>query len=363
MKPKTMVLLLVAIMCGLAAAYLTAALSGPRAAPTDVDYVYVPKAVIKPGVPLTKPDELFDRMPFPKDKVQKEWITDLKSFTDQRTSRELKPGLPVTKADLGDQQPSLQLLKPGQRAISIGVSNTNGAGGWILPGNRVDVVVTIPNAKGGRLSKTFLSNILVLAINDQSDRPAEKNHLPPGVATLALTPEQAERVIWVSGGATISLMLRHPDDTAPFKGVGASSPWAKGENPDETNTPPGGTAMTFVKVPVAKKDVEVGDIINAENFDTYFDEIDIPDALAGKALLKTPLIAAQKRFYNKLLVGNWPTERNLTEVVKAKPFNTHTIIGKNGGVTTVSVYNKDTELRLTTPVGGPETAPNPGDGK
>jgi Flp pilus assembly protein CpaB len=375
MKPKTMVLLLVAIMCGLGAAYLTATIRGTTAPPPDLDYFWVPKKDIKAGHKVLKVEDEFNRVGFPKDPIaQKDWVADQKELKDVVVGKDLPANLPVTKAALSSNEPTLALLPKGFRAVSIGCSAVAGAAGFILPGNRVDVVCTLPGSKG-KLTRIFLSDVLVLAVNEVADRPADKVTIQPGVVTFALTPADAERVTWVSSGGQITLLLRRPDDNGVVKTPGATSPWETKEGTpggDNTKTDPA-VAIVYVKVPLAKKDVETGIEIDSANFDSYFDEVEIPAAIAVKAMTKDQLLAAKDRhFYNKLLAGNWPTDRNLTSDVVAKPFKTHTMIGRSGNNPPVPyTYNLDTKTLITfspagsdpaAPAPAPAPAPKPGEG-
>jgi len=372
MKPKTMVLLLVAIMCGLGAAYLTAQLSSKPPTGPELAYFWVPKKEIKAPHRITKVEEEFEKKGFPKDEIaQANWVSDPKDLKDVSIGKDLPAGLPVPKVALESNEPTLQKLKPGYRAISIGCSNVSGAGGFILPGNRVDMVCTLAEAKG-KLSKIFLFNVLVLAVNDQDNSPQDKKTLAPGTVTVALKPAEAERLTWVSGGAQINLLLRRPDDGGIENTPGATSPWErKGPGGDVGPGGPGGdtgeTSTPLTKVPLAKKDVGVGIEITDDNYESYFDDVEIPEAIALKALSKKALLEAKDRhFYNKLLAGNWPTAGNLINdggvVVKKPP---HLMVGRNGSNDPVSYpYDpeKKTRINLTTAPGGGEPAPAPAPG-
>ena len=90
-------------------------------------------------------------------------------------------------------------ITPGKRAAAVKISAENTAGGFILPGDRVDVIHTImkPGATGQpaiNVSEIIISNVRVLAIDQTAV------HTPEGAAigktaTLELTPDDAERII------------------------------------------------------------------------------------------------------------------------------------------------------------------------
>lgn len=114
------------------------------------------------------------------------------------------------------------LLSPGMRAISTKISPETGAGGFILPNDRVDVIVTRrfrggSEADGGGesfRSSTILRNVRVLAI-DQTFAEAEGEQVVVGkTATLEMLPEQAEAFALGEASGSISLSLRPLADLA-----------------------------------------------------------------------------------------------------------------------------------------------------
>lgn len=108
-------------------------------------------------------------------------------------------GEPVTQAKLARTDGGLlsAMLPAGMRAIALAINTSTSAGGFILPNDRVDVIMTrrAPNfADGGEryVTETILSNIQVLAI-DQTIAEEDGRAVVIGqTATLALTPQQAE---------------------------------------------------------------------------------------------------------------------------------------------------------------------------
>jgi pilus assembly protein CpaB len=106
------------------------------------------------------------------------------------------------------------ILPAGYRAISTEISPETGAGGFILPNDRVDVILSKreknPDSKGPDLttSEIILTNIRVLAI-DQAPKEKEGTSSMVGkTATLELKPEQAETLTRARQGGTLTLALR-----------------------------------------------------------------------------------------------------------------------------------------------------------
>ena len=123
------------------------------------------------------------------------------------------PGQPITKTAIlhGDASGFMAAtLGEGMRAISIGISVDSGAGGFILPNDRVDVILTRkPDGGGGRsFAKTILSNLRVLAV-DQTYRQEKDTRTVIGkTATVEVSPEQAEAMAAAAQSGTLSLSLR-----------------------------------------------------------------------------------------------------------------------------------------------------------
>lgn len=106
------------------------------------------------------------------------------------------------------------ILASGMRAIATEISAETGAGGFILPNDRVDVILTRrAEQRGGGSSeefvgRTILTNVRVLAIDQTiADRDGEKT-VVGRTATLELLPDQAERLALSRQMGTISLALR-----------------------------------------------------------------------------------------------------------------------------------------------------------
>ncbi len=106
------------------------------------------------------------------------------------------------------------ILPKGMRAISVSVSAVTGAGGFILPNDRVDVLLTRKFEDGSKkiaASETVLSNVRVLAI-DQTFRPkgeGDKEYVVADkTATLELDPRQSEVISMAQDMGQLSLALR-----------------------------------------------------------------------------------------------------------------------------------------------------------
>lgn len=101
-------------------------------------------------------------------------------------------------------------LEPGARAVSIGISVESGAGGFILPNDRVDVILTtqIGQSQHAFRSRTILSNVRVLAVDQTYTQDKDQRVVLAKTATLELAPDQAEIVARAQASGTLSLSLR-----------------------------------------------------------------------------------------------------------------------------------------------------------
>ena len=131
------------------------------------------------------------------------------------------------------------ILPTGMRAVSTEISPETGAGGFILPNDRVDVLLTKrdknadrPGAPDVVNSEIILPNIRVLAIDQAPKEKDGQNAVVGKTVTLELKPEQAETLARARQTGTLSLALRsiadvnmvenNIDDHAPKRGESIS---------------------------------------------------------------------------------------------------------------------------------------------
>jgi pilus assembly protein CpaB len=116
---------------------------------------------------------------------------------------------PQIKEHLGGSTLSA-LIKEGMRAISVRVDDVAGVAGFILPGNKADIIAS-KGSKGE--TYTLLKNIKILAI----DQTASTDKDTPAVVralTLEVTPKQAETLVHAMQSGTLQFTLRNPMDTS-----------------------------------------------------------------------------------------------------------------------------------------------------
>jgi pilus assembly protein CpaB len=115
-------------------------------------------------------------------------------------------------------------IPEGMRAISVRVNEVIGVAGFVIPGTRVDVMVTVRRPDATSQTRVVLSNVTVLTAGtrfDQERATAEGKAIPTSVVTLLLTPPDAEKMTLASEEGRVMLALRNPLDTAPTVTDGA----------------------------------------------------------------------------------------------------------------------------------------------
>lgn len=143
---------------------------------------------------------------------------DINELSGAVARRIIIAGEPITKSlvvQAGDGGFMAAVLGPGKRAISIAVDSTTGNAGFIFPGDRVDLILThsIPVAgeensqKEILASETFIEDVRVLAVDQQTDNPENLAILAKTV-TLEITKQQAEKINVAKDLGKISVSLR-----------------------------------------------------------------------------------------------------------------------------------------------------------
>jgi pilus assembly protein CpaB len=147
----------------------------------------------------------------------------------------LSDGEPIREAKLIRANGSgymAAILPTGMRAVSTDISPETGAGGFILPNDHVDVILTrrdrdAEQANGGietHVSETIMSNVRVLAIDQTVEEKGGQRVVVGKTATLELTPRLAEKLMLAHQLGTMSLSLRSLVDAGKGQVADASPP-------------------------------------------------------------------------------------------------------------------------------------------
>lgn len=131
----------------------------------------------------------------------------------------LDQGEPVIMTDIvkpGEKGLLAAVVAPGKRALSIEVKPSSISSGLIIPGDYVDVIfskTTSGEAGVGSESRTIVKNVKVLAMDVEMTSTKKAPGVPPRVATLEVTPAEAELIEASSREGTLSLSLQGLDKT------------------------------------------------------------------------------------------------------------------------------------------------------
>lgn len=151
--------------------------------------------------------------------------TAIEDFANAVVRQAMVAGEPITAAKLAvvnvETSTMAALLTPGMRATSVSITPDTGVAGFILPNDRVDVVlsrdVQIQESGGTRSearSSTVLENVRVLAIDQALSQTKDQRSMGGSTATLELSSEDAQRLELADRLGDLSLVLRGYSDAA-----------------------------------------------------------------------------------------------------------------------------------------------------
>lgn len=127
-----------------------------------------------------------------------------------------EPILPAKLSGAGGKTNLSGTLTPGMRAVSVRSDDVSGVGGFVLPGDRVDILLTrtIGNGEAATtVTQVLAENSLVLGVDQSSDVEADKPVVAKAV-TVEVTPDQAQTISLAHAVGSVSLSLRQISDTA-----------------------------------------------------------------------------------------------------------------------------------------------------
>lgn len=222
MRPKSFVLLALALGCGLVASIgISQVMEGNKNQGTEMETtsIYVALHNINLGDPIDA--TMISLQEWPKDKVPQGVLTALEDVEGRRPRTNIIAGEPILDAKLlGQDETSDPLagLGQGMRIATIGVDAENSASGLLSPGDRVDIQVFIrADHRSGIMeptTKIFLQNIRVFAIEQSVQRAPEGGEARsiPKTVSLLVTPEQATKIDFARRVGELSIIPRSPND-------------------------------------------------------------------------------------------------------------------------------------------------------
>lgn len=222
MRPKSLVLLALALGCGLIASIgISQVLDSNNKKQTSLETVpiYVALRNINLGDPVD--DGMVSLQEWPKDKVPIGAVTKWEEIEGRRPKTIIFQGEPLNDAKFlakGESHDPISGIPPGMRLKTVSVDARKSAAGLLSPGDRVDVQLFVKaDERMGIMhpfTKIILQNIRVYAVDQTVQRTTEgtEERSVAKTVSLVMTPQQASRVTTAENMGEISLIPRHPDD-------------------------------------------------------------------------------------------------------------------------------------------------------
>jgi pilus assembly protein CpaB len=329
MKQKNLILMVVAVGCGLVAAFLTTQINArPRVEHVEVIVAAKDLAV---GTMMTKAElpKLITRKKIAKDALPSSFVMNEEELLDKRLTRSVmkeetfNPGI-LTKG-------GVITPPPGMDMVSMQTSADTSAGGFVVPGSKVDVLATL---RSGNTLRAFplLVDMLVLAVDQHVTQDTSKGSGGfPNMRNVTFAATQEEALLLAMAkqrGCHLELLLRYPgkpkdtdyDIKKVRKWLEVNKEVAELKSTDTGDgselpifppiTPqPSASTVKFVKVWMAKVNIEAGAEITNELVSKKLVEAEIPEAAAKGAYsdLKD-LIAQNLTLKTGLSEGQWVTQ-------------------------------------------------------
>ena len=137
-------------------------------------------------------------------------VGDLLSAGKRVVLSPIEPNEPVLSVKItgpGQRATLSALVGDGMKAVSVRVNDVEGVGGFVLPGDRVDVVLTRQLEKGNATTEIVLQNARVLAVDQSADDRATKAAIAKAV-TLEVDTVGAQKIWLAASVGSLSLLLR-----------------------------------------------------------------------------------------------------------------------------------------------------------
>ncbi len=360
MKQKNLILMVVAVGCGLAAALLTSSMSAKLK--DDAVEVIVASKDLPVGTMLTKETiaTSIARKKMPKDALPPALVLSEEELVDKRLTRGVRAAETFNPADLS--KGGVVTIPHGMNMMTIPCGLTDAVAGFAGPGSRVDILATY-NQGPKKVAFPLLVDMLVLTINSavSPDTKGNGTFTDVSMVSFAVTRESALLLkLAQERSCRMTLVLRHDeqqqlakkeewkyedvkklledgDRIEMGKPVAVDDPEKRA--PSVAGPAPAAEKVELVTIPVATADVARGTVITAEvlkkNFEKKeFAKKDAPanavadlETLIGKSFLSD---VAANQFVAKSQVGDPVKVAEVKPAVATKPKRTHDVIVQTG---------------------------------
>ncbi|ROV60148.1 Flp pilus assembly protein CpaB [Vibrio ponticus] len=217
-RSQILMLLLLSVVFGLGAVYVAKSWMDTQAQPT-VKLEEVERHPVLVAANELEPGTILQEKHFTTKLMEVDWIGDKTLKTPQEATGKIVANTiyagemisPHRLAMPGEGATLAALIPENKRAVTIRVNDVVGVAGFLLPGNKVDVLNTVSSSKGYANTRTVLKNIKVLAV-DQTARTNDNKPVIVRAVTLEVTPKEAEKLLTENSKGDIQLALRNPHE-------------------------------------------------------------------------------------------------------------------------------------------------------
>ncbi len=222
MRPKSLMLLALALGCGLVASIGISQVldsNGKKTVAEQTTPIYVALKNINLGDPID--EGMVSLQEWPKSKVPVGAIAKWEDLEDRRPRAVIFEGEPLMEVKLlakGQRQDPISGIPEGMRLKTVSVDARKSAAGLLSPGDRVDVQLFVHRNERENIphpfTKIILQNVRVYAVDQAVQRDADGSEARTVAKTVSLivSPQQANRITTAENLGEISLIPRHPDD-------------------------------------------------------------------------------------------------------------------------------------------------------
>jgi pilus assembly protein CpaB len=232
-RTRTILILALALVSGGLAAYTTMRLLQERAAPLlaaeppSSRQMVVAGRDLEPGELLSEQDVKL--VSWPGGAVPEGYAQSVAEVVGRGVITRVAANEPLLDAKLADRSGGGGLaitIPEGMRAMSVRVDEVIGVAGYVIPGTRVDVLLTIlpdgnSSSQNATVSKVVLQNVQALSAGQVHSRDPEGKPITATVLTVLVSPEDAEKLALASGQGRIQLALRNMIDVKEVRTDGA----------------------------------------------------------------------------------------------------------------------------------------------
>lgn len=248
LKRRSATLFIVALFLGLGAAWTANNWLSARMATKPVTADTTPVVVAALDIPFGQKIEAahLKTVSWPVDNLPEGSFPAAGAVEGRVANQRIFAGEPILNgkiADVGAGSTLAAIITPKKRAVTVRVNDVIGVAGFLLPGNRVDVLATRKMDRKAQ-TRTLLEDLKVLAVDQTASSEKDKPVVVRAV-TLEMEPDQAEKLVQATEEGTVQLALRNPQDKHELPVAAESKPVTKPAKAKRSGAP--GGAVTVIR--------------------------------------------------------------------------------------------------------------------